>query len=75
MILETQQNSDTTYRVYGYNRTDDGDPRPLIYSTNKDVTTIPHGVPTTDQQVANQRRLERERLCGKQVLYGLEIRY
>ena len=30
VILETQQNSDTTYRVYDYKRTDDtGNPRPL----------------------------------------------
>ena len=43
VILETQQNSDTTYRVYDYNRTDDaGNPRPLHIQQTKDVTTIPH---------------------------------
>ena len=52
VILETQQNSDTTYRVYDYNRTDDaGNPRPLHIQQTKDVTTIPHSVPTTNQQV------------------------
>ncbi len=52
MILETQQNSDTTYRVYDYNRTDDaGNPRPLHIQQTKDVTTIPHSVPTTNQHV------------------------
>ena len=52
VILETQQNSDTTYRVYDYNRTDDaGNPRPLHIQQTKDVTTIPHSVSTTNQQV------------------------
>ena len=52
VILETQQNSDTTYRVYDYNRTDDaGNPRPLHIQQTKDVTTIPHSVPTPNQQV------------------------
>ena len=52
VILETQQNSDTTYRVYDYNRTDDaGNPRPLHIQQTKDVTTIPHSVATTNQQV------------------------
>ena len=52
VILEKQQNSDTTYRVYDYNPTDDaGNPRPLHIQQTKDVTTIPHSVPTTNQQV------------------------
>ena len=52
VILETQQNSDTTYRVYDYNRTDHaGNPRPLHIQQTKDVTTIPHSVPTTNQHV------------------------
>lgn len=42
MILETQQSSDTTYRVYDYDRTDDqGNPRKLHIEQSVDVTTVP----------------------------------
>lgn len=43
MILETQQSSDTTYRVYDYDRKgDDGQLRELHIQQSVDVTTIPH---------------------------------
>ena len=43
MILETQQSSDTTYRLYDYNRADDaGTPRELHIDKSIDVSTIPH---------------------------------
>jgi len=43
MILETQQSSDTTYRVYDYDRKDDaGNPRELHIQQSVDVTTVPH---------------------------------
>lgn len=43
MILETQQNSDTTYRVYDYDRTDDaGQTRDLHLKQSADVTLYPH---------------------------------
>lgn len=46
VILETQQNSDTTYRVYDYDRTDDsGNPRPLHIQQSLDVTMFPHQDP------------------------------
>lgn len=42
MILETQQSSDTTYRVYDYDRKDDsGKKRPLHLKQSMDVITIP----------------------------------
>lgn len=45
-ILETQQNSDTTYRVYDYDRTDDqGQTRELHINQSLQVTTIPHHDP------------------------------
>lgn len=50
MILETQQSSDTTYRVYDYDRTDDnGHTRPLHIQQSIDVTTIPHVDPKPKQ--------------------------
>lgn len=43
MILETQQSSDTTYRVYDYDRPgQDGELRDLHISQSIDVATIPH---------------------------------
>jgi len=41
MILETQQNSDITYRVYDYDRLQDGKPRQLHIDQSKDVITVP----------------------------------
>lgn len=46
MILETQQSSDTTYRVYDYDRTDDsGQTRELHIQQSVDVTTVPAQTP------------------------------
>ena len=43
VVLETQQNSDTTYRVYDYDRRDqDGKLRELHIEKSLDVTTVPH---------------------------------
>lgn len=43
LVLETQQSSDTTYRVYDYDRTDDqGKRRELHLDRAIDVTTVPH---------------------------------
>ena len=43
LVLETQQSSDTTYRLYDYDRLgDDGMPRPLHLKQSIDVSMIPH---------------------------------
>lgn len=43
LVLETQQSSDTTYRLYDYDRLgDDGCPRPLHLKQSIDVAVIPH---------------------------------
>lgn len=43
VILETQQSSDITYRVYDYDRTDaSGEKRELHLGRSKQVTTVPH---------------------------------
>lgn len=41
MILETQQNSDITYRVYDYGRLKDGKPRELHVEKSMDVIKVP----------------------------------
>ena len=46
LILETQQSSDTTYRVYDYDRRDqEGNLRDLHLSQSADVTMFPHQDP------------------------------
>ena len=42
-ILETQQSSDTTYRVYDYGRLVDGKPRALHVRESIDVINVPDG--------------------------------
>lgn len=41
LILETQQNSDITYRVYDYDRLQNGKKRPLHIEKSIDVITVP----------------------------------
>ena len=41
LILETQQSSDVTYRVYDYDRLTDGKPRQLHIAQSIDVITVP----------------------------------
>jgi len=51
VILEIQQNSDTTYRVYDYDRTDDdGNKRDLHIEQSIEVSNIPHSVPELNIQ-------------------------
>ena len=51
MILETQQNSDITYRVYDYDRLSDGKPRELHVQQSIDVITVP--APSAEDSVSH----------------------
>lgn len=42
LILETQQNSNITYRVYDYDRMNEGNPRPLHLKQSLDVLKAPY---------------------------------
>lgn len=43
LVLETQQNSDATYRVYDYDRVDsNGSPRELHFAKAVNAATVPH---------------------------------
>ncbi len=42
LLLEVQQNSDTTYRLYDYDRLQDGKPRQLHRKESMDVIVCPH---------------------------------
>ncbi|MGC3791360.1 mannose-6-phosphate isomerase, class I [Priestia aryabhattai] len=53
LVLETQQNSDTTYRVYDYNRVgQEGKLRDLHLDKAIDVTTIPHTAAKVEPAIA-----------------------
>jgi mannose-6-phosphate isomerase len=55
-VLETQQSSDTTYRVYDYDRTDDdGNKRELHLEKAIDVSTVPHVDGQTHLAVAKMK--------------------
>lgn len=50
LILETQQNSDITYRLYDYDRLQDGQLRPLHIQQSLDVITVPFEESKADMQ-------------------------
>lgn len=53
VILETQQNSDITYRLYDYGRLSDGKPRELHIEKSIDVIKCPHKGQNTDRKTIN----------------------
>jgi len=58
MILETQQSSDITYRVYDYDRTDgQGNKRELHIQSSAEVTRYPHDVKQQVKTTASLRDL------------------
>lgn len=60
LILETQQNSDITYRVYDYDRLSNGKPRELHVRQSIDVITVPAASP--QQSVKKTKDVEANRL-------------
>lgn len=60
MILETQQNSDITYRVYDYDRLQNGKPRTLHVKKSLDVITVP--AKRVDDQVINVDKFPKNKL-------------
>ncbi|PTX60281.1 mannose-6-phosphate isomerase type 1 [Melghirimyces profundicolus] len=52
LVLETQQSSDTTYRVYDYDRRDaEGNTRELHIDKALDVITVPHRTVIPDRRI------------------------
>lgn len=56
MILEIQQNSDLTYRLYDYGRLENGKPRELHIKKSVDVITCPYRKPP-ENRVLNRKQL------------------
>jgi mannose-6-phosphate isomerase len=68
LILETQQNSDTTYRLYDYNRTDsEGNPRELHLEKSVEVTEIPY--------TSNKLTVQQEKIHDLSVTTFIECPY
>jgi mannose-6-phosphate isomerase class I len=57
MVLEIQQSSDVTYRLYDYDRLENGKPRQLHIKESIDVTRIPHWVESYEPQVSKKNGL------------------
>lgn len=77
LILESQQNSDITYRVYDYDRLSDGKPRPLHIRQSLDVTTVPaEAVENTIQSTDGlpENRLNRLYSCKYYEVFKLETK-
>lgn len=76
MILETQQNSDITYRVYDYDRLTDGKPRALHVEQSIDVITVP--APSAAESVRSAAKLSPNMLheliaCDYYKVWKLEL--
>lgn len=50
LLIETQQSSDVTYRVYDYGRLQDGKPRPLHLAQSLEVINCPDRTPHLNRQ-------------------------
>lgn len=61
LILETQQNSDITYRVYDYDRLSGGKPRELHIEKSIDVITVPAGA--AEESIQSPGSLPENELC------------
>lgn len=67
VLLETQQSSDITYRVYDYDRKgDDGNPRELHLDSSIEVTTTPHHVDEFEQTETKEAGLASKQLIKEQ---------
>ncbi len=75
MILETQQNSDITYRLYDYDRLDNGKPRELHIEKSIDVINCPHKDIVVEQKVINEKAYDLKELvqCGFYTVLKLDI--
>ncbi len=67
LILETQQNSDITYRVYDYDRLSNGKPRELHIDKSIDVIEVP--AKTVENSIKNVEKVEPDKLVE---LYSCE---
>lgn len=75
LILETQQNSDITYRVYDYERLSDGKPRQLHTKQSIDVIKVPFEISqqTKEEVVFEDTKQIKLVSCDYYTVYKIEI--
>ncbi|MFT4143427.1 MAG: mannose-6-phosphate isomerase, class I [Mobilitalea sp.] len=75
MILETQQNSDITYRLYDYDRLEKGKPRELHIEKSLDVIACPHRDSTVQNTTITEVNYDRTVLvsCDKYTVEKLSV--
>jgi mannose-6-phosphate isomerase class I len=64
MLLETQQNSDITYRLYDYDRLDNGKSRELHIEKSIDVITCPHHDRIAERKIMKSEACDIEELIS-----------
>ena len=76
LILETQQNSDITYRVYDYDRLSNGKPRELHIDKSIDVITAPFKPNNVNRETISEGALTREKMvsCKYYSVEKLEVK-
>lgn len=77
VILETQQNSDVTYRVYDYDRLSGGKPRELHIGQSIDVIRVPAAAPEDSviplAQDGRKNELCRLYSCAYYTVFRMEL--
>lgn len=71
VLLEVQQSSDITYRLYDYDRLQNGKPRALHIQQSKDVIQSPYEAPTLTQKSRCTPRLRLGRTGPQPLLHPL----
>lgn len=74
LLIETQQNSDVTYRVYDYDRLQNGKPRELHVQQSIDCIVAPHRDYKTEENVNNYPGMQ-ETVLVKCPLYAVNKWY
>jgi mannose-6-phosphate isomerase class I len=75
LILETQQNSDITYRVYDYDRLTDGKPRELHIDKSIDVIEVPYKEDKVDNQIDSASQCKKLIDCKYYEVFKYEINH
>ena len=73
LILETQQNSDITYRVYDYDRLSNGKPRELHIDKSIDVITAPFKPNNVNRETIAEGALTREKMVSCKYYSGEKL--
>ncbi len=76
LLLETQESSDITYRVYDYDRIENGKLRPLHIEKSLDVIKAPYypTIPTCDDKITINKNMYQYATCDSFTLWILNVK-